>query len=167
MRPLFYGLPLLLAMTAPAAENSPLQAFDFLAGFCWQGEFADTQAVDTHCYTWVYDEKHLRDVHVVKGDGPDYRGETIYSVDGATGGVIFRYWNSLGGVSDGRMEFEDGALTSAVEKYVGEDGKPREFRSSLRQLDETQYEARTEELIDGKWSDFSRTVFTRVKTAAP
>jgi hypothetical protein len=167
MRQLFYCLPLFLAASAPAAEESPLQAFGFLAGYCWSGEYADTGAVDTHCYTWVYGGKHLRDVHVVKGDGPDYEGETIYSVDGVTGGVIFRYWNSLGGVSDGRMEFSDGALVSAAESYVGEDGKPREFRSSLRSLNETQYEARTEERIDGQWSDFSSTIFTRVRAASP
>jgi hypothetical protein len=167
MRQLICCLPLFLAMPAPAAENSPLQAFGFLAGYCWSGEYADTQAVDTHCYTWVYGGKHLRDVHVVKGDGPDYEGETIYSVDGKTGGVIYRYWNSLGGVSDGKIEFADGALVSAAETYVGEDGKPREFRSSLRSLSETEYEARTEERIDGQWSDFSRTVFTRGEAASP
>lgn len=158
-----YLSALLFVTTANAAENSRLQAFDFLAGHCWSGEFADSKAVDTHCYTWVYGGKHMRDVHVVRGDGPDYRGETIYSVDGATGEVIFRYWNSLGGVSDGRMEFKDGAFVSAGEKYVGGNGMAREFRSSLRQLDEARYEARTEELIDGEWSDFTRVVFSRIE----
>jgi hypothetical protein len=151
----------MLAATAHAAEDTPLSPFDFLAGHCWRGEFPDSEAVDTHCYTWVFDGKHLRDVHVVSGDGPDYRGETIYSVDGASGDVIYRYWNSLGGVSDGRIEFEDGAILAPGEKYVGEDGKPREFRSRLRRLDESSYEVQSEERVDAKWRDFARVLFTR------
>jgi hypothetical protein len=160
---LLHSLVLLPALLAHAAEDSPFAPFEFLAGYCWSGEFPGTAAVDTHCFSWVYGGKHLRDVHVVKSEGPDYRGETIYSVDGSTGDVIFRYWNSLGGVSDGRMVFENGAIVSAGEEYVGEDGKARTFRSSLRQLDETHYEARTEELVDGGWSRMSSVRFTRVE----
>jgi hypothetical protein len=150
---------------AHTAENVPLAPFDFLAGHCWRGEFQDSAATDTHCYTWVYGGKHLRDVHVVSGDGPEYRGETIYSVDGASGDVIFRYWNSLGGVSDGRVEFEGDAILAPGEKYLGDDGQPREFRSSLRRLDETSYETQTEELVGNEWTDFSRVRFTRIGTA--
>lgn len=164
----FLPLLLLIAMPVHAAEDSPLGAFDFLAGHCWQGTYANG-SVDTHCYEWVYDGEHLRDVHVVRGDQPVYCGETLYSVNGVGEGVVFYYVNSLGGVSDGRMVVEDGVLLSPDEKYVDKDGETREFRSSLRQLDASRYEARTEERIDGQWVESLRTIFTRINSsiAAP
>jgi hypothetical protein len=164
MRQLILLFAASISATAYTAEDTPLAPFGFLAGHCWRGEFQDSNSTDTHCYTWVYGGKHLRDVHVVSGDGPDYRGETIYSVDGASGDVIFRYWNSLGGVSDGRVEFEGGAIL-APETYMGDDGQPREFRNSLRRLDETSYETQTEELVGNEWTGFSRVTFTRIGAA--
>ena len=158
---LLVALSLAFAEISPAQGDSPLRHFDFLAGHCWRGEFEDNNAVDTHCYTWVFGRKHLRDVHVVSSNGPDYRGETIYSVDGASGEVIFRYWNSVGGVSDGRILFEDGAIRSPAERYTGDDGKIREFRSTLHQVDEYGYEAVTEELVNSDWSEAARVMFTR------
>lgn len=157
-------LTLLLGAAAPASGASSLEPFDFLAGHCWRGEF-DNGAVDTHCFSWVYGDKHLRDVHVVRGEGPDYRGETIYSVDGKSGDVVFRYWNSQGGMSDGRIAFENGAILAPGERYVGNDGIPREFRSSLRRLDAERYEAITEELVDGEWREFTRVEFARAEPA--
>ena len=158
------GVAFLLG-AAQAADDTPLGAFGFLAGHCWRGEFEGSNASDTHCFTWVFGGKHLRDVHVVSGDGREYRGETIYSVDGASGGVIYRYWNSDGGVSDGRIEFENDEILAPGEKYVGEDGKPREFRSRLRQIDEAHYEAVTEERIGDRWSNFARIRFMRIGDA--
>lgn len=160
----FAGGIALALLAATAAAESPLSAFEFLAGHCWQGAF-ENGAVDTHCFTWVYGGKHLRDAHVVRGEGPAYRGETIYSVDGESGGVIFRYWNSLGGVSDGRIAVEDGALVSSGEVYVGGDGVAREFRSTLRRLSDERYEALTEELVDGEWRGASRVEFRRLGPA--
>lgn len=159
-------LVLPVSLIAGAAGESPLRAFDFLAGYCWQGEF-ENGAVDTHCFTWVYGDKHVRDVHVVRGDGSDYRGETIYSVDGDSGGVTFRYWNSLGGVSNGRIVVEDGALVSPAEIYAGAGGVPREFRSRMRRLHQEGYEAVTEERVDGEWRRASRVLFRRTVPAVP
>lgn len=155
-------LALLLALAA-RAEELPLAPFEFLAGHCWRGEFPDGAAA-THCYTWVFGGKHLRDVLVVRGDAPEYRGETIYSVDGA-GSVVFRYWNSHGAVSEGRMLFADGTIVSPAEEYVGEDGQPRQFRSTLKRLDHEHYEALTEEHVDGQWTGFSRVEFARIGVA--
>jgi hypothetical protein len=160
------ALCLVLAEVSPAAQDSPLQQLEFLAGHCWRGEFEHNGATDVHCYTWVFGRKHLRDVHVVTGEGSVYRGETIYSVEGSSGEIIFRYWNSLGGVSDGQLLFEDGVIRSPAEKYTGDDGKTREFRSSLRQLDEFRYEAVTEEFVEGRWSNPARITFTRTDKRA-
>jgi hypothetical protein len=164
MRRLVVTFLLFTALAAEASGESPLDRFDFLAGYCWRGLF-ETSAADTHCYTWVYGGKHLRDVHVVQGEGPDYLGESVYSVDGDSGEVVFRYWNSLGGVSDGRIVFEGGAIVAPAEKYVGEDGREREFRSTLRSLGKDRYEAITEELVDGEWNASSRVEFTRTGPA--
>ncbi|MGH8167822.1 MAG: hypothetical protein ACREQ1_11315, partial [Woeseiaceae bacterium] len=51
------GVAVLLA-AAKAADDTPLSAFDFLAGHCWRGEFEGGQASDTHCFTWVFGGKH-------------------------------------------------------------------------------------------------------------
>lgn len=149
----------------PAADYGALAPFESLAGHCWRGEIEKTGAVDTHCFTWVYDGKHLRDVHVVRGSGPDYRGESVYSVDAATGDVVFRYWNSLGGTSGGRIRFEDGVILAPGETYTGEDGRLREFESSLRRLGEDSYETRTAERVGNEWQEKRRVVFRRVSAA--
>lgn len=164
MRATLVSLAILISLTTGVAGESPLRAFDFLAGHCWRGEVG-SGAVDTHCYTWVYGGKHLRDVHVVRGEAPDYCGESIYSVDGETGGVIFRYWNSLGGVSDGRIVVEEDALVAPGERYVGKDGVPREFRTRLRHLGEDRYEAATDELVGGDWSRVRDVEFHRIGPA--
>lgn len=164
MRNMIHAL-LLIAAPAYATGDSPLRMFDFLAGHCWQGRFANG-AVDTRCLSWVYGGQHLRDVHVVRGEGDDYCGETIYSVDGESGEVIFRYWNSLGGVSDGEMTFDGNVLVSADETYVGDDGRERVFRSSLKPLDERRYEAVTEERVGDGWREVSRVMFKRAEVAA-
>lgn len=149
------------AQAAPA--DSPLRAFDFLAGHCWQGEFANG-AVDTRCVSWMYGGRHVRDVHLVRGEDGDYCGETVYSVDGASKGIMFRYFNSLGGVSEGTMTWQGGAFV-APETYVGKDGNKREFRSTLRPLDGERYEAVTQESADGEWQTASRIVFKRIGRA--
>ncbi|HLU62291.1 MAG TPA: hypothetical protein VKZ99_08075 [Gammaproteobacteria bacterium] len=150
-------------LLAEAAAPSPLQAFDFLAGKCWQGSF-ENGAVDTRCVRWMYEGSHLRDVHVVRGADGDYCGETIYSVDGETAEVVFRYFNSLGGVGEGRMHSEGGVLV-APETYTGKDGRRREFRSTLKPLAEDRYEALTQEQVNGEWRTMMRIEFGRIDDA--
>ena len=64
---------LMLAATAgPAAASdaaSPYTPLSWLAGHCWRGSMRGGKDVDTHCFTWVYDGKFVRDLHVVKGEG--------------------------------------------------------------------------------------------------
>lgn len=137
--------------TAPPAHFAP---FDFLVGHCWRGTFPDGTATDTHCYEWVFGNKHIRDVHVVRNGAAAYRGETIYSWNAEDGRVIYRYWNSDGGFSDGDMVAgDDGTLTSAIERYVGENGEIREYRTVIEPLEPGQYATRTYERIDGDWRE--------------
>lgn len=151
-------------LLAGAPADSPLRVFDFLAGSCWQGTF-ENGAVDTRCVSWMFGGSHVRDIHLVRGADGDYCGETIYSVDGETGGIVFRYFNSPGGVSEGSIAPENGMLV-APETYVGKDGRTRRFRSTLHELDEQRYEARTQESVDGEWQTVSRVVFTRFAAGA-
>lgn len=89
----------LLLLSSVTAWLPALQPFDAYAGHCWKTTFPDG-AVDRHCFSAVFDGKHVRDAHVVSKDGrPVYAGETIYSVENGT--IVFTYWNSLGGVGRG------------------------------------------------------------------
>ncbi len=119
-------LPVLALALVPVAfaASNPLDVYAPLAGHCWRGEFPHGKATDEHCFTWVYDGRHLRDVHVVRGDdGGEYRGETIYSWDEKRGRIVYRYWNSFGGYSDGDIVETDGELVSPEERYAGKDGR--------------------------------------------
>ena len=59
-----------LAATQPtnADESSlipELKPLEFLVGYCWSGQFPESNQTDTHCYEPVFSGKHLRDRHVV------------------------------------------------------------------------------------------------------
>ncbi len=92
----------LLPLLSVIAWLPALQPFDAYAGHCWKTTFPDG-AVDRHCFTVVFDGKHVRDAHIVAKDGRAvYAGETIYSVEKDT--IVFTYWNSLGGIGRGTAE---------------------------------------------------------------
>ena len=73
-----------------------------------------------------------RDRHVVVGNDPVYRGETIYAWHGGRKRIEYRYWNSLGGQSDGYVEAgADGTLRFLDDHYVGPDGAEDTFSSEM------------------------------------
>lgn len=154
-----------MALAAPVAPDSRMDGlapYAPLAGHCWRGTFPDGKTTDEHCFSWVYGGRHLRDEHLVRGDGPDYRGETIYSWDARLGRIVYRYWNSDGGYSDGDIVLEDDTLLSPDERYTGEDGSEQVFRSRLRIIDGDRYEVRTETYRDGAWHEAWRISFDSV-----
>jgi hypothetical protein len=118
------------------AELEPLQ---FLLGHCWRGEFANG-AVDTHCFESVYGGQHVRDRHEVKGPGAPYRGETLYSWDGAAKRVGYTYWSSSGGVSRGTMAAKGEALDFGDETYTGADGRRTRISTLWRKVGADAYE---------------------------
>ncbi len=71
------------AKSAPAPLRAELEPLRFLVGGCWRGEFRNG-ALDTHCFESVYGGRHIRDRHEVKGPDGLYRGETLYSWNGAS-----------------------------------------------------------------------------------
>lgn len=159
------ALWILLLVFAPvhADEENPLSAYAPLAGHCWKGDFPDGNATDEHCFSWVYGGKHLRDVHMVRGKNGEYGGETIYSWDAKRETIVYRYWNSNGGYSDGEIVTgDDGVLISPEERYTGEDGKEQVFRSRLHIIDADGYETITETLRDGEWHPAWTVTFARI-----
>lgn len=159
-------LVVLVSVGPASAADNPLDVYAPLAGHCWRGEFPHGKAADEHCFTWLYGGKHLRDVHVVRiGDGTEYRGETIYSWDAKIRRIVYRYWNSDGGYSDGDIVEADGELLSPEERYTSKDGREQVFRSRLRIIDAKTYEARTDSLRDGAWNSEWTITFERVGVA--
>ena len=70
-----------------------------LAGQCFAGQIA-ADTLDEHCFTSVYDGRHVRDVHrVIKAGRAVYQGETIYSVENTS--IAFTYFSSIGGIGRG------------------------------------------------------------------
>jgi len=83
-----------LSASANAAETpSPYASLAFLAGHCWQGELpGGKKDIDTHCFSWIYGDKFVRDAHVVRGEGhKDYLGESIYFWNSATKKLQYLY----------------------------------------------------------------------------
>lgn len=125
---------------ADAAAESPLAPLAFLAGHCWVTTFSGGRETDVHCYEWMHEGMQLRDRHVVRGDAPEYRGETVYAYNGERRRVEFRYWNSIGGQSDGYLEVApDGTLRFLDDRYVGRDGVAYVFSSEITRPGETGY----------------------------
>lgn len=154
------ALAVAAAAQAESPANTELEPMAFLAGTCWQGEFPDGNATDTHCFDWVFGGQHLRDTHVVKGKGEPYRGETLYSWDAENQRIAFRYVNSLGGYSDGHFE-QQGDLLIAPERYVGEQGEIIEMRSTLERAGDG-YVARTWRKHGDEWREEWTVHFERV-----
>ncbi|MEA1674242.1 hypothetical protein [Nitrospirillum sp. BR 11163] len=111
-----------VSMAAFADPAPGLKPMTFLAGHCWKGEFpGGQQRTDTHCFTWLYEGKALRDTHTVRTPGqPDYVGETTYYWDPAAKRVEYLYIENQGGISHGTVTTEGGALVFPATQYVAE-----------------------------------------------
>lgn len=156
----------LLASAPAGAADDPLAPLAFLAGHCWAANFYDRQT-DTHCYEWLNDGKQLRDRHVVQGKDPDYRGETIYAWHGGRKRIEYRYWNSLGGQSDGYVEVgTDGTLRFLDDRYVGPDGIEYLFQSEMTRPAESQYRMTARNLDGESWKEVWSRVFDLTETPA-
>lgn len=128
------------ARAAPPPLRAELEPLRFLLGHCWRGEFRNG-SVDTHCFESVYGGQHVRDRHEVKGPGAPYRGETLYSWDGAAKRVGYTYWNSSGGVSRGTMAAKGEALDFGDETYTGADGRKMTISTMWRKAGADAYES--------------------------
>lgn len=143
----------LAAADAPPLRQG-LEPLGFLVGHCWRGEF-ETREQDTHCFEAVYDGQHVRDRHEVTGGKTVYRGETLYSWDGAQKAASYTYWNSLGGVSRGTMRPKTDRLDFGDETYRGPDGKEAKLSTYWRRVGDDSYEAVT---VSPQMPSMNRTV---------
>ncbi len=107
---------LALGIFSPQSQ-ADFQSLNQLVGQCWQATFPDGKKVDTHCFSAVYGGAFIKDEHVVCGPGEPYYGETWYVYDSKKQLVTYRYYNSLGGISDGSVTFKDQQLVFPDETY--------------------------------------------------
>jgi hypothetical protein len=137
-------LVLPLAVSAAEAPPSHYAPLVYLAGSCWQGALAGGKDVDTHCFSWVYAGKFLRDQHTVHGAGhEDYLGETIYFWDAAAQRLQYLYIESAGGSGLGTVEAADDALVFPDASYQ-EDGHTQVYRSRWQKSGADAYDVMTE-----------------------
>ncbi|NJO12449.1 MAG: hypothetical protein HC872_02145 [Gammaproteobacteria bacterium] len=152
---------LLLASSLASSGERTLEPLEFLVGHCWSGTFADGKSVDTHCFEAVYGGQFVRDRHVVRGDKPDYHGESLYWRDGQSGTIRYLYFNSDGGVSHGTLEPKADRLQFGDEEYTGPDGKVQRFRTVWQRRGADTYVATTEQQNGEEWQPAWRVEFTR------
>lgn len=115
---------------AAADSPSPYAPLAFLAGHCWRGELpGGKKDVDTHCFSWIYGDKFVRDVHTVRGEGhEDYVGESIYYWDSVAKKLRYLYFENAGGSSTGAVETTDAALVFPPTNYQ-EGSRTQTYRS--------------------------------------
>ena len=145
---LFFLLPIVAGAETDATSYQPL---DFLVGHCWIGTFPDGKQTDEHCFTWIYDRKFVRDVHVVRGGGrPEHGGESIYFYDAVSKKLEYLYVESDGGFSRGAVTADGNTLIFPPTSYT-EGGKTMTYRSRWVQLADTAYDATTEFQAKDAW----------------
>lgn len=142
MRIALAALALLCAPAAFAAE-APYAPLAFLAGHCWKGTFTDGKQTDEHCFEWVYGGRFLRDRHVVRGDHPDFAGETIYFFNSAAKRIEYVYIEDQGGFSRGAVAAEADAVVFPDAEYV-DGGKTQVYRARWTRSGGDAYEVTTE-----------------------
>jgi hypothetical protein len=132
---------------------SPYAPLAFLAGHCWQGALPGAKKdVDTHCFSWIYDDKFVRDVHTVRGEGhKDYVGESIYFWNSAAKKLQYLYIENAGGSSSGDVEATDTALVFPATTYQ-EGGKTQTYRSRWNHAGTDAYDVVTEFKKGDAWA---------------
>ena len=142
-------------------RGDTVEAFGPLLNACWSAPFEGSERLDIHCFSSVFGI-HVRDRHISPG-APDYTGETIFHTDAETSELRFRYFNSIGGVSNGTGTPGDGEIVFSEETYIAGDGSTRRFRGRYSDISIDGYESVTEELENGEWITVSRQHFTRAE----
>jgi hypothetical protein len=150
------------ALLAPVAQaaDAPLAPLSRLAGHCWKGEFAEGGSWDRHCFEWAYDRKFLHDKHALTGKRAPYGGETFYRYDAKAQRIVFHYFNSEGGYSEGEVHPTQNELRFPEERYE-QDGKSLVLRTSWRFAGDAKMLAVTEQQQDGQWVEAWRIAYSR------
>jgi hypothetical protein len=146
------------ASGAQAPAPRPFAPLAFLVGHCWIGTFPGGKQTDEHCYDWMFDQKFIRDRHVVRGGDP-YQGETIYSWNTDDHRITFSYYSSAGDVMTGAVENTPTGLVfpSSVKTKTG----TTEIKSIWTRPTEDSYHVWVGQRSDSSWTvmwtmDFKR-----------
>jgi hypothetical protein len=133
------GLAVALGAGACTAQDeripvlkSELAPLEFLADACWQGVFPGSESFDIHCYAPMLGGQYLRDFHAVPQGATLYTGETIFHWDGETEIIRYRYFNSLGGVSDGTAVPDGELIRFPDEHHIDENGGELVISSTMQ-----------------------------------
>jgi len=139
------------AVSAAEAPPSPYAPLAYLAGYCWQGTLPGGKDVDTHCFSWVYGGKFLRDQHTVHGAGhDDYLGESTYFWDAVAQRLQYLYIESAGGSSQGTVEVTGDTLVFPETGYQ-EAGHTQVYRSHWKKIDADTYDVIAEFKKEDGW----------------
>ena len=139
------ALMILLPCVAAAEPRAEYQPLVFLAGHCWKGEFpGGGKTTDEHCFSWIYDDKFLRDQHTVRTPGkPDALGESIYFWDANDNRLEYLYIESDGGSSRGPVTTQQGTLVFPDTTFI-QGGKTQVYRSRWQPNGASAYDVLTE-----------------------
>lgn len=145
----------LLPLAALADGQDHYAPLAFLAGSCWKGDLPQQGSLkqsDEHCFSWVYGQRFLRDVHTVRSSDsrPDYVGETTFFWDAAAQQLRYLYIENQGGEGQGAVEAQGDALVFPETDEV-EDGKTQAYRSRWQRTGTDAYDVVTEFKINGVW----------------
>jgi hypothetical protein len=157
------AIALVLASQA-VSQPASLAPFKPFLGSCWRTDFSPTVR-DVHCFEAMYGSAHVRDRHEVKEGGKIvYAGETIYSADGPD--LVFTYYNSLGGVGQGKVGSTEKMLGFTGSMRASPDKPEQAIDSEWRLIDADHYEVRS--LVPAKNGQPDKPlVFTRVSEPQP
>lgn len=156
----------LFMIFAAVAAKPQFNGLDQLVGQCWQATFSDGVKVDTHCFSEVYQGAFIKDQHVVCGGKEPYYGETWYVYDTDKKTITYRYYNSLGGISDGSIQFKDNQLIFPDETY--QQGEKRTTYRTTWSLGEQQYQTKMSQqdtTVAGGWKPIWEMTFKAISVA--
>ena len=147
--------PLHAGETDAAKVSDHFKPYVFMIDGAWVGRFPDGSASDTQRFEWVYGGKFIRNTHFVTRDGQGtvYEGETIFAWDAEKKQVIYWYWNTLGGYSEGVMAYDGKHFLAQGLYHDPTNGKTMETRSGLEPVSETEYRAVQYFKKDGAWQE--------------
>ncbi|MCB1582140.1 MAG: hypothetical protein R3E90_05630 [Marinicella sp.] len=155
---------LVFSLSVQADTAKKFKGFEQLVGHCWQATFPDGLKVDTHCFSDVYSGAFIKDQHVVCGEGQPYLGETWYVFGHNNNQVSYRYYNSMGGVSDGSVEYKDNQLLFPDETYE-KNGQQIVYRSNWA-LSEDQYQSQMWQMdakVESGWKKIWEMTFKKIE----
>lgn len=149
---------------ATTVDQTPvMDAMAFFVGSCWDGVFSDGQSTDRHCLRAMNKGHFVRDRHFVDGARGPYGGETIFSWDAEEGRIVYVYFDTAGGKSEGTLIPVDDGFKAPDEVYEMGDGRSMTIASAWVITGPDSWEQRTQDVS----GDAPKTLWTIAYDRAP